>query len=92
MGLLVWHPISHPAPQGDLTLFCAAGLLKPVQEISADYEKQYGVNIKIEPDASATLLSKLRVAPDRADLFLAGEEALRPRRSVAETDWPRSSP
>ncbi len=72
--LLLWHPIGRSASRGDLTLFCAAGLLRPVQEIAADYEKEYGVKVRIEPDASGTLLSKLRVAPDRADLFLAGEE------------------
>lgn len=75
MVLLLWHPFGRSAPREDLTLYCAAGLLRPVQEISAAYEKEYGVKVRIEPDASGTLLSKLRVAPDRADLFLAGEEA-----------------
>jgi molybdenum ABC transporter molybdate-binding protein len=74
LGLLLWNPAGHSVSQGELTLFCAAGLLKPVQEIAADYEKQYGVKVRIEPDASGPLLSKLRIAPERADLFLAGEE------------------
>ncbi len=81
--LLLSNPFSRRAPQGDLVLFCAAGLLQPAQEIAADYEKEYGVKVNIEPDASGTLLSKLRVTPARADLFLAGEEDyLRDARSM----------
>jgi ABC-type molybdate transport system substrate-binding protein len=72
--LLLWHPFGRSALRGDLTLFCAAGLLKPVQYIAEDYQIEYGIKVRIEPDASGTLLSKLRVAPERADLFIAGEE------------------
>jgi len=74
LGLALWNPMKPKAPRGDLVLFCAAGLLRPVQEICADYEKQYAVKVRIEPDASGTLLSKIRIAPDCADLFLAAEE------------------
>jgi molybdate transport system substrate-binding protein len=60
---------------GELVLFCAAGLLRPVQAISADYEREFGVKVKIEPDGSGALLSKLRVAKERVDLYLAAEES-----------------
>ena len=59
----------------ELVLFCATGLLKPVREVCADYEKEYGVKVRIEPDSSGALLTKLRVASDRVDLYLSGEES-----------------
>jgi molybdenum ABC transporter molybdate-binding protein len=87
--VVLWHPVQPQARQGDLVLFCAAGLLRPVQEICADYEKQYGVKVRIEPDASGALLAKIRVAPSSADLFLAAEESyvrdLKAQKLVAET-------
>ena len=59
----------------ELVLYCAAGFIQPVTEVCNDYEKEYGVKVQIDPAASGTLLSKLRVAPDKADLFLSGEES-----------------
>ncbi len=56
-------------------MYCATGLLKPVQETCAEYQKEYGVSVRIEPDSSGALLSRLRVAPDRVDLYLSGEES-----------------
>jgi molybdenum ABC transporter molybdate-binding protein len=61
--------------RGELILYCAAGLHKPVTEICASYERQYGVKVQLETDGSGKLLSKIRVAPDRGDLFLAAEES-----------------
>ena len=59
----------------ELVLYCATGFLKPVQEACADYQKEYGVNVRIEPDNSGSLLSRVRVAPERVDLYLSGEES-----------------
>lgn len=73
--LLLWQPGSKGPRGGELVLYCAAGLLKPVEEICADYEEEYGVQVRIEPGGSGTLLSKLRVTPTAADLYLAGEES-----------------
>ena len=56
-------------------MFCAAGLLQPVREICDRYEQECGVKVRIEPDASGPLLGKLRLAPDRADAYLSGEES-----------------
>ncbi len=73
--LLLWRPELKSPHEGELVLYCAAGLLKPVEEICADYEEEYGVKVRIEPGGSGTLLSKLRVAPTAADLYLAAEES-----------------
>jgi ABC-type molybdate transport system substrate-binding protein len=73
--VLLWRPELKPQPEGELVLFCGAGLLKPVQAISAQYEEEYGTKVRIEPGGSGTLLSKLRVTPNAADLYLAAEES-----------------
>ena len=73
--LLLWRPSPGRGQRGELVLYCAAGLLKPVEEVSAEYQREYGGKVKIEPGGSGTLLSKLRVAPGSADLFLAAEES-----------------
>jgi hypothetical protein len=43
----------------------------PVEEIAAAYEAEHGVRVQIEADGSGKLLSKIRIAPQRGDLFLA---------------------
>jgi molybdate transport system substrate-binding protein len=78
---LVWglrqmtRPVEVSKPHDELVLLCAAAPLKPVEEISADYERQYGVKILIQPGNSGELLSRLRAAPERADLYLASDES-----------------
>ena len=58
------------AKSEELVLLCAAGPLKPVQEICTEYERQYGVKVDIEADNSGRLLSRLRVAaPTGRSLF-----------------------
>ncbi len=58
-----------------LVLFCAAGLAKPVKEICTQYEREYGARVNVNPAGSGTLLSQLRLTPDRVDLYLAAEES-----------------
>jgi len=76
--LLLWSSTRPSKPQEkpqELVLYCATGFLKPIQEACAVYQKKYGVNVRIEPDSSGSLLSRVRVAPDRVDLYLSGEES-----------------
>ncbi len=73
--VLLWQPGARRPQADQLVLFCAAGLLKPVEEICAEYEDEYGVQVRVEPGGSGTLLSKLRVTPTAADLYLAAEES-----------------
>jgi molybdate transport system substrate-binding protein len=91
--VLLWLSSRPPARNGtatadELVLYCATGLLRPVRDVCAEYEKEYGVRVRIDPDSSGALLSKLRVANDRVDLYLSGEESFirdaRQRKLVAE--------
>ena len=79
-GLVVglWRmsrPPQTSAEGRELVLLCAAGPSKAVQEISAEYEREYGVKICISTDNSGRLLATLRAAPERADLYLASDES-----------------
>ncbi len=78
LALLLWSSSRRNKPRerpSELVLYCATGFLKPVQEACAEYRKEYGVNVRIEPDSSGSLLTRVRVAPDRVDLYLSGEES-----------------
>lgn len=64
------------APEGDsLTMYCAAGIRVPVEEVAAEYEKKYGVHIELQYGGSNTLLNQIQI--DRygtADLYLAADD------------------
>src|SRR6267378_1417761 len=74
--VLLWNPSFQKASGNEeLVLYCAAGLIKPIEEIAHEYQEKYHVKILIEPDGSGKLLSKMRVARDRGDLFLSADES-----------------
>lgn len=56
-----------------LTVYCAAGLKKPVEAVVADYEKEMGVKVALQFGGTGTLLTQLRVA-QMGDLFIAADE------------------
>ncbi|SKA92490.1 molybdate transport system substrate-binding protein [Prosthecobacter debontii] len=56
-----------------LTVYCAAGLKRPVEELAAQYEKEFGVQVSLQFGGTGTLLAQLRVA-SQGDLFLAADE------------------
>lgn len=80
---LLWQPWARSSSTDEqpLVLYCAAGIIQPVQAIAEQYEKEFGTPIQIEPGGSGALLSKIRAAPDRGDLYLSADamhvEALR---------------
>ncbi len=55
-----------------LTVYCAAGLKQPVEEIAAAYEKEFGVAINLQYGGTGTLLTDLRVS-GKGDLFIAAD-------------------
>ncbi len=74
--LLLWSPWTPTQPSKQpLVVYCAAGLIKPVQAIAKQYEADYGVPVQIEPAGSGQLMAKIRAAPDLGDLFLSAEES-----------------
>lgn len=56
-----------------LTVYCAAGMKKPVEAIASQYEQEVGVRISLQFGGTGTLLTQLRVA-NKGDLFIAADE------------------
>jgi molybdenum ABC transporter molybdate-binding protein len=67
------HGPRHAAPL-TLTVYCAAGLKKPVEAIAAKYREELGTEVQLQYGGTGTLLSQIRVA-QRGDLFLSADEA-----------------
>lgn len=57
-----------------LTVFCAAGLKKPVEDAAARYREETGAEVALQFGGTGTLLSQLRVAK-QGDLFIAADDA-----------------
>jgi molybdate transport system substrate-binding protein len=56
-----------------LTVYCAAGLKKPVEAIAQQYQREAGVEVRLQYGGSGTLLSALRVAR-QGDLYIAADD------------------
>ncbi|HSH95194.1 MAG TPA: molybdate ABC transporter substrate-binding protein [Roseimicrobium sp.] len=64
-----------PAPSAKiaLTVYCAAGLKKPVEAIAEQYRQEQGVDVLLQYGGTSTLLSQIRVSK-RGDLFIAADD------------------
>ncbi|HAL72653.1 MAG TPA: molybdate ABC transporter substrate-binding protein [Verrucomicrobiales bacterium] len=74
-GVLAFYSLRSASdkPGQTLTVYCAAGLKKPVEAIAAQYQKELGVSVSLQFGGTGTLLTQLRVA-NRGDLFIAADE------------------
>lgn len=61
------------AGRSPLTVYCAAGLKRPVEAIAAAYGKEFGVEVNLLYGGTGTLLSQIEVAK-RGDLFIAADD------------------
>ncbi len=57
-----------------LTLYCAAGIKRPVEAAAREYQAAYGAPIEIQYGGSGTLLANIEVAR-MGDLYLAADES-----------------
>ena len=82
LAILYWvsqNPNPSTAGSGDrnsapLTIFCAAGLRYPLDEIAQKYTAVYGRPISIQYGGSNTMLSQLAVGKN-ADLYIAADDS-----------------
>jgi molybdate transport system substrate-binding protein len=58
---------------GNLMVFCAAGMKKPVAEIAKDYQKETGTEVRLQYGGTGTLLSQLKIT-QQGDLFIAADD------------------
>ena len=72
--------------KASLTVYCAAGLKKPVEAIAAAYREELGIQVNLQYGGTGTLLSQIEVAK-RGDLFIAADDG-----SLADAGKGSSSP
>lgn len=58
----------------ELTLYCAAGIRGPIEQLIEDYEERYGVRVSAQYGGSGTMLSALQAAR-QGDLYLAADDS-----------------
>ena len=75
-GVAFWQhrAASHPGAT-TLTVYCAAGLQKPVEALAQQYQRESGTGIRLQYGGSGTLLSQLRAAK-QGDLFIAADDGV----------------
>ncbi len=56
-----------------LFMYCAAGIRPPVEQVAANYLKEYGAPVQLQYGGSNTLLSQIEVAKT-GDLYLAADD------------------
>ncbi len=76
LSVMLWSPWSRQGIAGGtkLRLYCAAGMMKPVSKIIADYRKEYSVTVQPTYAGSGALLSTMRAAGGAGDLYLSADE------------------
>jgi len=57
-----------------ITLYCAVGLMPPVEELTRTYEQQHSVHIRIQPANSGALLAQIQL-DSHGDLYLPADDS-----------------
>ena len=75
LGVVTWfYKQSAPSPAGQaLTVYCAAGVKKPVEMAAEAYRKEFGVAVSLQYGGTGALLSAIRVART-GDLLIAADD------------------
>ena len=73
IAALPWLMPGDDASGRSLTVYCAAGLKKPVEAIAAAYRRESGVTVHLQYAGTGTLISQMTVA-NRGDLFIAADD------------------
>ncbi len=74
-GLAIYQHRTGPRPEAPtLTVYCAANLKAPVEEVADAFRAETGVEVRLQFGGTGTLLSNLRVA-QQGDIFIAADQA-----------------
>ncbi len=74
LGVVLWDMGRETSGHGDeIFVFCAAGMRAPIERIVDDYNREFGVTVRINYDGSNTLLSSI-ATHDKGDLYLAADD------------------
>ena len=75
VGMLVFGRPEAGVPADKLVIYCAAGVLPPLERIAAEYETEYQTEIEIKFGGSGSLLAQIEVDKfSEADLYIAGDD------------------
>jgi ABC-type molybdate transport system substrate-binding protein len=75
LGIVAWYYQQSASSQegAALTVYCAAGVKKPVEAAAEAYRKEFGVSISLQYGGTGALLSAIRVAKN-GDLLIAADD------------------
>jgi len=75
LGIMAWfYRQSAPSEAGRaLTVYCAAGVKKPVEKAAEAYRKEFGVTISLQYGGTGALFSAIRVSKS-GDLLIAADD------------------
>ena len=75
LGYAAWSfmPRTQGHAKPSLTVFCAAGLKKPVETIAQQYREELGIEVNLDYGGTGALLSRIQVAK-KGDLFIAADD------------------
>ncbi|MFH0919754.1 MAG: substrate-binding domain-containing protein [Fibrobacterota bacterium] len=65
-------PISPAEPSQSIFVYCAAGMRKPVEELSKEFESRKGVRVELTYDGSNKLLGQIKLTR-KGDVYIAGD-------------------
>lgn len=75
VSLLIFGRREPDTAADKLVVYCAAGILEPVERIAAEYENEYEMEIDIRFGGSNSLLTQIDVDKfSEADIFIAGDD------------------
>jgi len=75
VGLMIFGRPEYGDKADKLVVYCAAGILRPVERIAAEYENEYGTVVEISFGGSNSLLTQIDVDKfSEADIYIAGDE------------------
>ncbi len=73
-GLALWqHRTASRSGATTLTVSCAAGLQKPIEAIAQQYQRESGIEVRLQYGGSGTMLAQLR-ASKRGDLYISADD------------------
>ncbi len=75
-GLVYFHHDARPtaAAGTSLTLYCAAGVSKPIEAVAAEFRREFGIALNIQTGGSGQLLSNIKIARP-GDLYISADAA-----------------
>jgi molybdate transport system substrate-binding protein len=77
--LMAMYLLRSPESKPTIVVYCAAGIRLPVEQAAKEYEKEYGIHVRLDFGSSGELEGKLGLDRDagkpRADLYIPADKS-----------------